>query len=357
MTLALRDQPIIYAVDDEHMKSNLHKPKGFSLLEMLLVMAIMSAILLMVVGYGTQRMEQFKRDKTALQMQQIMNAAMAYYTSQGKWPVAACDAAATGLSVLQGAGYITANMLKSPYATNYQISSQCSTGMLLLGTDALKATNALIIGGSIPGGHVVGTTSVYGQINIPGQNLNNARSVNYAGIYSGGGCVPAPSCPPGMSPSILVSPVSVSGINDAPTGCTGGLNSPAGCSGNVYPISSFTAFARGDATGAPVLAGGSVSAGGGPLDCKVTAAPGAMECNHALNGVGNIPFPTGEPNTTLYWRVCLSVITEKGRVAPGTDNQGRLMGSVLAITRCSPTNESPAGSNINVFSINGSYVP
>jgi hypothetical protein len=55
---------------------------------------------------------------------------------------------------------------------------------------------------------------------------------------------------------------------------------------------------------------------------------------------------------TLYWRVCLSVSTDQGLVDPigSATNQGMMMGSVVAITRCVPNqgNENPSGS-INVW--------
>ena len=57
--------------------------------------------------------------------------------------------------------------------------------------------------------YVSGNVYVTAQVTTPGQNLNNARSVNFVGIYHNGACVPVPNCP-GYNPSA------------SPPGCTSG---------------------------------------------------------------------------------------------------------------------------------------
>jgi prepilin-type N-terminal cleavage/methylation domain-containing protein len=72
---------------------NYFKRNGFTLLEMLLVTAIMGVILVMVIGYVTRKGEEFRRDKAVTQIQQTLNAGLSFYTDNGRWPycgVAGC---------------------------------------------------------------------------------------------------------------------------------------------------------------------------------------------------------------------------------------------------------------------------
>jgi prepilin-type N-terminal cleavage/methylation domain-containing protein len=79
------------------MKTELSKNQGFTLLEMLLVLVIVSSILGMVLNLSTARMDQFRREKTAMQMQAVMTAASAYFVAYNAWP---------NIAGLQSAGYM-----------------------------------------------------------------------------------------------------------------------------------------------------------------------------------------------------------------------------------------------------------
>ena len=61
---------------------------GFSLLELMCVIAVLAA--LSVVGVSAYRghMQRQRLSHTALQIQQLMQAAMAYHVDEGKWPTA-----------------------------------------------------------------------------------------------------------------------------------------------------------------------------------------------------------------------------------------------------------------------------
>jgi len=72
------------------------KVTGFTLIEMLLVLIIVSMIIYMGLGYLQQRTVQIRMDRTSLQMQQILNAGMAYYIANSTWPA--------NLACLQGVG-------------------------------------------------------------------------------------------------------------------------------------------------------------------------------------------------------------------------------------------------------------
>ncbi|MDR3490510.1 MAG: type II secretion system protein [Gammaproteobacteria bacterium] len=348
------------------MKNNQHKLNGFTLLEMLLVLVIMSAVLMMIVNYGTQRMAQFKRDKTALQMQQIINAAMNYYINNGKWPVDwEYNDEFLFQTPLMGT-YLPNALFPNMGADLYPTATANFTGTnrFIVHYDTTGYTvqapvptviEAQLIAGMLPGGFVrtdSNGTFAAATVSIPGQNLNNARSINYAGVYSSGGCVPAPVCPGNMKPSIIVAPVGVSGVYDTPS-CSS-ASDPTSCSNvNITPLSSFTAFARGGqgANGAPVPDNTNL------LDCAIYN-PTPQGCNNPWgNGTAYTALSATDDSATKYWRVCLAVITEKGRIVPSAANQGRLMGSVMAITRCVPNNEAPVGSAINVWGVNSNNVP
>lgn len=160
----------------------------------------------------------------------------------------------------------------------------------------------------------------------PGQNLNNARSVNFGSVYSSGQLVPVPTCPTGMTPQIFAVPISVSGVNDVTVG-----SSPT-----VYPISSFTAYATAPSDGISC-----------PDVCRpASAGSGGAKDNCASATVGGI--------NKKYWRVCLAVTTEKGQVSITESDQAdtKFLGSILAVTRCapgSPTITEPVGSVFQVY--------
>jgi hypothetical protein len=175
------------------------------------------------------------------------------------------------------------------------------------------------------------TCNVVTTVGVPAQNLNNARSVNFSGIYKNGGCVPVPVCPSGMVPQIMVSPVSVSGLYE-------GMNGTNGTSGDAIPLTSFTAYATGPADY-------SFDAQTGPDNCVNLATNPGRYCYSNLDVTSNPQVKEYLPDGR-YWRVCLEIVTEKGKLAGS--NWKMQSGSVMAITRCAPP-EEPSGSNENVF--------
>lgn len=358
------------------MKNAQSKLKGFSLLEMILVMAVMGSILIVILNYSTQKADQLRRENIAKEMQQILNSALAFYVTNGKWPGSAaglCNIVGwspfDGTSDLQTQNYLPpAAQMPTVNGLPYEFQCNLTTGLFQVRVPVSLPADQLIIAGMVPLGTIqtiAGTTYVQGQVNIPGQNLNNARSLNFAGVYYAGSCVPAPTCPLGMMPNIVVTPSAVAGVKDSPTCAGSSLNppyDPSNCSSTVYPLSSFIGFARGDSTGQPTDPNGNAAYlnpngnSGPPLDCKVSAVPTSSAC--AADNIGG----TLVSNGTLYWRVCLYIRTESGIAYPDTSNGvptatawGKMLGTVLVFTRCIPTNE-PIGSN-NVWQPNTGYVP
>lgn len=333
---------------------DIKKSKGFTLLETMLVLAIMGGILVVALNYSTRTVAQGRRDKTALQMQQILNAGLAYYNTYGVWPgdcpgvgcVFASNSTSNStawgsLSSLSGAGFLPTSLVNNPYGNGFSITSDSITGQVFYVVSRISnKANALVVAGELPiaylsdqyGNPAAAGPYVTAQVTIPGQNLNNARSVNFSGIYHNGACVPVPACPgynPAtqtctsgsncMVPQIMVTPVSMSGVSDT------GSNA-------AYPIASFTAYAYGPATS--------------PKDCLTGATNTACAIQSTTLNSG-IASPSG-----VYWRVCVQVVTEKGVVSATNTGTGSgawgQYASVMAVTRCTPPSE-PFGSDFGVY--------
>ncbi len=343
--------------------------KGFTLLEMLLVMAIATSILVAIMNYTTQRNDELRRDRGVMQIQQILNAGLAYYVNNSSWPTrSSTGTAVSDLSLLQGDASLPhylptsalLNNIPNPWAQPYTIGADMTGSGVFYVCSVVNGktayTSSAIIAGRLPMAQVIDSTSagaapapcappvspspclvsstactVISSVNIPGQNLNNARAVNFSGLYHPGACVPAPTCPGGMTPQIMVVPVSVNGVN-SPT--------------SAFPITGFTAYATTGQGGAP----------------SVTPSV----CNTTLNNNQSCP---DTDNVTKMWRVCLRVDTLAGVVsgantttsianpvaAPTITNPNWAMQvSVMALTRCMPTNEQTTFSVYgNTFNVPG----
>lgn len=318
------------------MKNNQTAIKGFTLIEILLVLIIISIIIWAAIVFIQERIRQTRINTTSIQIQQILNAGLSYYVANGNWPPT--------LSCLEGlaGGGCSSNVIYVSHMVNpwgggsYSITS---TPELLyvyttITTDGDASIIARLIAGSLPVAYTASTASmppvppvascdtgttcqVVAAVNMPGQHINSVKSVNFAGLYRHGGCVPVPVCPVDtnghtMIPQVMIVPVSVSGINDANNN-------------NVYPISSFTGYATGPAANPPA--------------CLTT------------NGTEVACSPSQASDT--YWRACMQVVTAKGEV--GTTNTGtgtQTWGSkvtLLALTRCAVADE-PSGSPFTVYS-------
>ena len=307
--------------------------KGFTLIELLLVMVIISIIVLAGTRYMVQKATSLRIDRTAIQMQYVLNAGLAYYVANGTWP-----GAPGGWNLTTGFGwagplngtYLPTNMVDPWFGSGYWYGVNSGGGsppgtflvLTYVGTSPQQQAIGNIIAAKIPfGQYNSGTGYLIAYVNPPGQNLNNATAVNFAGLYHQGGCVPVPLCPnttasSGVttSPQVFVVPVSVSGVNDPN-------------SSNIYPISSFTAFAT------------AISAvGGTPPACY--SGDSAAACT---------PINGNAPQSGQYWRACLQVVTQRGdvQVTNTTSSWGQDV-TLAAFTRCAISNE-PAGSTFSVY--------
>lgn len=341
-----------------------HIQQGFTLLEMLLVSVIAMAMLGLLINYTTQTADEMRRNKTVIDMQQILNAASAYYNQYGKWPTYTSSQSCTdwdhyngdnsdaGEAVLQKSGFLPKVVMKGAGGNIYYSRITGSGNFVVvtaLGTSSKAAANAQVIAGQLPSGTIggdgdiqpnsapscnIGSTSLatcsgencyaVSQIPPPGQNLNNARSVNFSALYHSGQCVPVPTCPTGMTPQIFVVPTQVSG-NYQSTNIANNTE--------VSPITSYAAYAI------PYAALGTE-----PGYCNNTPQVSQAKCTNTSNVTGS---------AIGYWRVCLSITTQTGLVNPGAWPDIERMGIILAITRCVPgttsTSFEPTGSQFNVY--------
>lgn len=343
-----------------------YKKKGFSLIEMVLVLAIISSMVAMYLRLTTRQSEESRRDRVVMQMQQLMTAASNYYIDNGKWPFTDVSTNSLGpgcnpnpLFNVSGRVLVSSYLPQSqinPYnqpqdccclgltgdttvsCGSYQLECFKPGGPFYIATKVNTATNALAIAGRLPMAFVTDQNGwntnpiiqsaqctspsnasfnncvyVVAIQSVPAQVSNNARSVNFANLYHHGACVPVPTCIGSMTPQVMLAPVSVSGVNDA--------GSPT-----IYPLTGFTAYAKGGNDATPPACNGSST----PLSCAGLTS-----------------------STGFFWRACMQVITENGEVSTTNLGTGANMwgkdATILAITRCAPPNEPP-GSGPGVFS-------
>ncbi|TAK77652.1 MAG: type II secretion system protein [Gammaproteobacteria bacterium] len=338
------------------------KMKGVTLIEIMLVLVVVSMLIVMGVNYTQQQVLTNKIDKTVVDMQQILNGALTYYVQHSTWP---CPSGSTcrinDPTVFMPVGSLAANpwgtgWTSSP-ASGYAVAQSTDGSIFYVFVSLPSSMTSLpavaqTLTGKLPlsfltsaystapttlGSCTTGSSCWVGaSVTIPGQNLNNAGNISFAGLYKTGGCVPVPTCPVdlkgnAMTAQVMVVPASVSGVYDAPSN-NGGTNctssSQTGCSVNVYPLSSFTAFATGGTDNTP-------------KGCTTTTDDPCYGTDY------------NDQLTGKYWRVCLSVTTQKGTVSPGsssaTNAWGAVEGTVMAVTRCAPQNET-TGSSFSVWS-------
>lgn len=307
--------------------------KGVTLFEMLLVMVVIGMILMVSANYLTQRTEQMKLDRAAAQIQQILNAGMAYYVNTGSWP--------SNLACLQGSGagncsvkYLPNTMI-NPWGRGYTTGTDTINGPFRVYTYAMaRPARAMALAqtlmGMIPNGRLstsppsvlingMDNTMGYlidGSVNVPTEALNEKGYLNFAGIYHHGACVPVPDCPTGTTPQIFVAPAQISG-------------SYSGAGNYATSITSFGAYARGP--GAPNQVYNCYSIGNG--------AGYGQTCTEGGGG----------PPAAQYWRVCANVLTNRGDASTFGDSLWGASQVLMAVTRCSPDTGEPTGSRFNVY--------
>ncbi len=324
--------------------------RGFTLLEVMLVLLIGATLLGMFLNYTSTAADQAARNKTSIQTQEIINAALAYYLQYGSWPGTkntwTCvdptnSALISGFYLPQGVaktaiGSCAIGAWLSPYRNVYLTSWDGTSGnfyvITQIPTGAKAPANSLIISGLTPLGvtttsqptlplvtspsaacAATGSCYVMGGTQQPGQNLMNARSANFAGVYAHGACVPAPQCPAGLKAFIYAAAGQVTGSSDTvdPT--------------KVYPIEGFMIDAVGKA--------------GNPYGTDPVIPSQLGNCGDRTSNSQGCP---GLPSTATYWRVCMKILTQNTD-HPFTNGANSTWGgstTIVVFTRCAPLNEN-----------------
>lgn len=157
--------------------------KAFSLLEMTIVLIIMSILLSAVIPVMTRDYLIKASNKTAMEIENIQNAALSYYIQKGAgWP----SSINSPPNDLESTGYLPANWNPvNPFQGSYTISS---TPTLLAVSTTVRDGAQNIVANYLPQTSISGTT-VTSSIGIPG--VGSPVHV-VSGTIGNGGTIPLP---------------------------------------------------------------------------------------------------------------------------------------------------------------------
>ncbi len=131
--------------------------RGFTLVQLLIVIAFMTAIIAMSFSFFQTRAEQIKLEKTAFQVQAILEAGMAYHLIKAVWPTTFEDLLDNNflptLPAEQGGN-------NNPFGNVYTLSAPegLNGDNLVLTTDVNSSTLASILAGRLPNASVSGSS-------------------------------------------------------------------------------------------------------------------------------------------------------------------------------------------------------
>jgi prepilin-type N-terminal cleavage/methylation domain-containing protein len=145
-----------------------NKNSGFTLIELIFVIAIISVTITLGISYMSKLAERTKEKTASLQIQQILQAAMTYYVQNQKWPDNADTSNAGDFK-----DYIPAidRLKTNPWGVNnYSWTADTSDANLFTVSTKVPDTNtAARLMASLPNAYNNDTAIVYAQIAIPGQ--------------------------------------------------------------------------------------------------------------------------------------------------------------------------------------------
>jgi hypothetical protein len=159
--------------------------------------------------------------------------------------------------------------------------------------------------------------------------VNWNTAVQFAGVFSTGGCIPAPTCPAGYTAMVTVSSQSAQAVSSV-SNCHSSYGNSCDTVA-TQPMYSFRTYATGDDNGNAVA---------NPPGCN----------NPYYSGGGNAAScgGTSDPSGTAYWRACIVVTDQAGKITPQYGQQAQLMGEIVAYTRCElNSGDTPAGSTLD----------
>lgn len=263
----------------------IRKINGFSLLEVMLVIVIMTMIAVFALRMQGPHFRQAMVDRAATQEKQIMEAATSYYIDNGKWPVLEGTTTSPSPDNIQeltnpssskgNASYLPPSILDkktrqlmSPFGDPYSIGPFTATDqtdgtansnatIFEVQVDTKDPATAILLKSKLPLSYIsTGTDSkltlVTAYINIPSYDYNHANALSDIGIYHPGDCIPAPSyaCPRGMEPASFASLEQGYGFSKDPKALDTDDNSAA----PIVGLSAYIISGTDPTTGEPILA-------------------------------------------------------------------------------------------------------
>lgn len=316
--------------------SIIKRNKGFTLLEMLLVILVMTAIAFFAIRMQEQKMKEIRVNHAAAQINQIFAAATSYYIDNGDWPYKNKSTPqdqdeADNITLLTDDHYLPkswladgADTLMSPFGSPYVLGPQGSKGavdskqaMYSVSLDNLTQMQATALKAKLPMSYIKQADDgkdkykLTAFVSIPSYDYNHAADLSDVGVYHPGDCIPKPTyaCPRGMKAATFVTVEQAYGFGQ-------GTNQQ---SGTVYPITGISAYAQ-----------------SGDLLCPDMPTGGSYVGNDQQSHQINPPCGDDED------RVCIRLTTTNGAVdfSKFTKSYAQTIGVtyLLAMTKCVPDN-------------------
>lgn len=180
------------------------KIKGVTLLEMLLVIAVTTTLMVGTLSLVRNKAANVKNDKAVLVMQQWLQAAISYYVvNQGE--------AKQGVdlkSILVQKSFMPPNVDMNPWGKAYDVYL---TGKTIIVSTTVPESQAKIIQGNLPYTPEAKPTEQANVVLAAPVPVPDAAAIQYSDIVAGTqrnyATVPAPICPDEMTPEIFTVPV------------------------------------------------------------------------------------------------------------------------------------------------------
>lgn len=191
------------------------KIKAFTLIEILLLIAVLALIGSLSISSFYAQSNTQKADKMALQMQGILQAATAYYMTNGHWPAntGTTDQISSDFLAYLPIAQLTNNgQIMNPWGYSYSINGTNQTGSQTWFSVQTQAPNMNIakrVAALLPYGSVANSNTVTALVPPPGANQNLIiQAIGTTGALNNGDSFEFPdqafSCPPGWQPQAKV---------------------------------------------------------------------------------------------------------------------------------------------------------